>query len=35
MLVLNALESVLSAQGLELARGAALKAADQAYAAIA
>jgi alanine-glyoxylate transaminase / serine-glyoxylate transaminase / serine-pyruvate transaminase len=34
MLVLNALESVLSAQGLELARGAALKAADQAYAAI-
>jgi alanine-glyoxylate transaminase / serine-glyoxylate transaminase / serine-pyruvate transaminase len=34
MMVLNALESVLSAQGLELARGAALKAADQAYAAI-
>jgi len=31
MMVLNALESVLSAQGLELARGAALKAADYAY----
>jgi alanine-glyoxylate transaminase / serine-glyoxylate transaminase / serine-pyruvate transaminase len=35
MTVLNALESVLSAQGLELARGAALKAADQVYEAIA
>jgi alanine-glyoxylate transaminase/serine-glyoxylate transaminase/serine-pyruvate transaminase len=34
MMVLNALESVLSAQGFELARGAALKAADQTYAAI-
>jgi alanine-glyoxylate transaminase / serine-glyoxylate transaminase / serine-pyruvate transaminase len=35
MMVLNALEAVLSAQGFELARGAALKAADQAYAAMA
>lgn len=34
MMVLNALESVLSAQGLELVRGKALRAADQAYAAI-
>jgi alanine-glyoxylate transaminase/serine-glyoxylate transaminase/serine-pyruvate transaminase len=34
MTVLNALESVLSAQGLELGRGTALKAADQAYATI-
>jgi alanine-glyoxylate transaminase/serine-glyoxylate transaminase/serine-pyruvate transaminase len=33
MMALNALESVLSAQGLELVRGKALKAADQAYAA--
>ena len=35
MMALNALESVLSSQGLELARGTALKAADRAYAAIA
>ena len=34
MMVLNALESVLSSQGFELARGAALKAADRAYAAM-
>jgi alanine-glyoxylate transaminase/serine-glyoxylate transaminase/serine-pyruvate transaminase len=34
MMVLNALEAILSAQGLKLARGTALRAADQAYAAI-
>jgi alanine-glyoxylate transaminase / serine-glyoxylate transaminase / serine-pyruvate transaminase len=32
MMVLNALEAALSSQGFELARGAALKAADRAYA---
>jgi alanine-glyoxylate transaminase/serine-glyoxylate transaminase/serine-pyruvate transaminase len=32
MMVLNALESVLPPMGLELVRGAALKAADRAYA---
>jgi alanine-glyoxylate transaminase / serine-glyoxylate transaminase / serine-pyruvate transaminase len=32
MIVLNALESVLSSMGMELVRGAALKAADHAYA---
>jgi alanine-glyoxylate transaminase / serine-glyoxylate transaminase / serine-pyruvate transaminase len=34
MILLNALESVLSAQGFELARGAALRAADTTYAAL-
>jgi hypothetical protein len=31
MLVLNALETVLAAQGMEVARGAALVAADKSY----
>ncbi len=31
MLVLNALEAALSAQGMEIARGAALMAADKTY----
>jgi len=31
MLILSALESALTAQGMEIARGAALLAADRAY----